>query len=425
MSKTSSMDASHYECHQSSKGLSKDLLLVVFALMYLRLLIGTLPPGVAPTLASLTMLILLALLWMIFLITPHIQARVRWLFLSILALLWVSAISWVATSPPNNFEAFAFVLRLVFLLGWLHFSSLTLVRYKGIMMLFNWCRFAIWLGAVVALVQIIVFPSIYQILGDIRAFGTMAHPVPFGMFSFVALVYCEVVRIKLARRRKFSDWALIAAALLAIYLASAQTAWIMLVIFLFFLGLGKLPTIYRYVIGPLFAGLCLGLLYIIPFTRDLFSFVTIFSQFGDIATDRFSYELVSDSVAWRVVNWKLSIVQMWPQWHTGLGPGQAEYFNYFQKTLHSLPLEILVELGVFGVVALIACFWNIWRIVAFKDHESAQDVKAKQVARSMLLSVLATACLSVTLLEQSLLLQVLLSVVLVASVPTSKLNERY
>lgn len=394
---------------------------VVMALLLLRLIAGAVPPDVPLSLAAPVTAVLLAVLVLFILLDGRIRKAHIGLLLSLGGMLFVSVFSFMLTDPLQKQDAYLFLLRIILLIVWVGFAGVYLTSKTGLVIFTSFVRTALYFGAILAIVQVSLFPELYSIRGDTRAFGMMGHPVPFCMFLFISITFIEFSRVRLGQLRSASDKGAIIAGLVAMVLTQSQTAWIMFAIYTIFLIRSRRSTLVKVIATPVLLGIMLGILYAIPFTRDLFSFFEVFRYFGEIPVDRYAHWLVNDSVSWRVVNWKMSVSTMLPQWYIGLGPGQAEIHNYFGLTLHSLPLEVFVEIGAFGLLFLLAMMRRTYLLLRRKRTDSPQEQHARRIVQGAAIATLGAAVLSVTMVDQMLYHLVFFTMVVITAIPVQEM----
>ncbi|MDE0590914.1 O-antigen ligase family protein [Halocynthiibacter sp. C4] len=331
--------------------------------------------------------------------------------------------SFIITAPPEIARGLDAVFRVVYLAAWVGFASIYFRGQYAVERLRQFVRFLIGFGFAISVLQIIAAPDRFQIAGEVRAFGVSSHPVLFGMLMLLAIVADEILRLKLDRSKSVTDYVIRLMGLLAMTFAVAQTAWLMLAIIIVVLASYNVPRRLRGVSFLLLAGVSMGMIYALPWTRDLFSLFEIFTSFGEISSDVYSYHLVDNSMAWRVVNWKMSLSAAMPVWYSGFGPGHSEFYNYFGLTLHNMFFEVFVETGVFGLLFLFAIVLEITRCLRQSGHVGALgEVRARRLFVAFSLSLFAACVLSVTLLGQTLLLTLYFSLLVIVTTPTSEMG---
>ena len=416
------LENAYYLKQKSKRQMSKFSAGFIVVLLYFRLFAGAVGNFIEVNLTALTTLIILISLIFLIIAQPIFLKRFKWLFVYIVIFIAVSAATLLVSKPPNPILALDFLIRLVFLLAWGIFFSSHFIDRKTIGLFHDFVRFSLVLGGGLAIVQVTLFPEIFSIRGETRAFGMMAHPVPFSMYMTTALVASESIRLKFARRRNLFDMLAIVSGLIGIYLAVAQTAAIMLLLTIGFLVVSRLSVRKKIFFAPAIGFLSVILLYASPWTREIFSMFTIFEHFNEISPDRYNYRLAENSMSWRVINWKMSVYQVLPVWYSGLGAGHAEYFNYFGLTLHSMPLEVFVEVGLFGLISLVLILSGIRKILMCETGaRSIADLAASRLARAYAMSLLVASFFSVTFLDQTLTIAVFFSLVFIVAKPSKSI----
>jgi len=394
-----------------------------FLMLVFRVVAAIVRPFIGVNITAPITIAILGLILLVFLSRPFRIGEFKYAFFGFVGLIFASIMSFIVANPPIIFLSIDFLMRIILLTLWFVFSITYLNSMQAIKYLDRFIKFIMISGALISIVQYYGLPNMFTFGGHTRAFGVTSHPVTFGMLMFTCIMLQEFFAAKRGQPRTRFHRFVTLCGLIGMALAIAQTAWLMLAVAILVLSLQRFAMSLRVIVLPILLVLSLLALYSIPWTRDLFSFFSIFAKLGEISTETYSYELVDNSVSWRVVNWKMSVDAMLPVWYSGLGPGHAEYFNYFGLTLHSMPLEILVETGVFGLISLCFILLHLWISIAkkSKDHDE-HDIKARRFAVACAAGILFAGLLSVSLVDQSINLMLFLSMVVISRIPRSKLR---
>jgi O-antigen ligase len=260
-------------------------------------------------------------------------------------LIWVlSLLFWVFLAYLNLGEeglggirdwARLFSLFLIYLL------SLQLAKLKGYRYVVNWILFSLIIPISIGYYQIFFQPDLY-VAGGHRIYGTTAHP---NAFSLYLVLFIGITLWKLKFSRLKLPWAgAIVILLFALVNTFSISGIVMLAVFISLFVYVEFEIKYRIIILLFFLVL-----------------ITIFinTEMGQKRIDGLKRtpplmtiindEIVTNSFAWRIVNWKLLYEKWTDKPFLGYGLNTSSIINpWHMAAAHNDYMRFLVELGLIG-----------------------------------------------------------------------------
>ncbi len=202
-----------------------------------------------------------------------------------------------------------------------------------------------------------------------RVYGTAGHPVSFSLQMTSAIVILEVVRQRLGRP---VPWVFYGMALLTILLTQSRTAWLVVALIAVFYGISRMGSAMK----PIYlVGLAVVALGVVQFTGrfDDLSTLPQFFENTDFEADSYQYKYVNNSMEWRIANWALGFNAGMLKPFLGYGPGQATSVSMFDLQMHNVFLEMFVQIGVLGLFGF--CLMLVGHFPMFKMIQSQGATK--------------------------------------------------
>jgi O-antigen ligase len=267
-------------------------------------------------------------------------------------LIWVlSLLFWVFLAYLNLGEEGLGGIRdwgRLFSLFVIYLLSLQLSRLKGHRYVLNWILFSLIVPLSIGYYQIFFQPHLY-VAGGHRIYGTVTHP---NVFSLYLVLFIGVTLWKLKFSGLKLPWlGVIFAILFALVNTFSISGLVMLTVFISLFVYVEFEMKYRIMI----------LLFFI-----IFIVIFINTEMGQKRIDSLKRtpplmvivndEIVTNSFAWRIVNWKILFEKWTNKPFLGYGLNTSRVINpWHMSAAHNDYLRFLVELGLIGF-SIYLCF---------------------------------------------------------------------
>ena len=401
------------EAPRSTARASAVIVVALFALRWISGIVEHLGPAGLSEYAALLMLAGLSLLFVLHL---QLARRATLLLAGILTLLFAAQLSFAANPMPAPAEAYALIALLcLYALGaQAFFLHLNTPFALGVL---RWL-FAGFLcvGGLLSIVQIqsgfgFVDPARAQL---IRAIGSDVHPVSFAIQLVLAGVGLIVVNLRTGRRLGALGILALGLGGLALYLTFARTAWVMAAMIVFYVTWVRGGLVVRVLSVSALALALVGFGQSARF-QDLGSLPFFLSNF-DWTNIVFDHRYIDNSVSWRIVNWGYGLTQALENPWLGIGPGQSALASSFGREMHSIVLEIFLEMGTIGLAGLVLTFAGLLRLHRSLPRGPDAANHARHYVNAAGWALLAAALLSSSLVDQ--LMSILIYFLLLAAAQT-------
>jgi O-antigen ligase len=261
-------------------------------------------------------------------------------------LVWIlSLVFWVFLAYLNLDEEGLVGIRdwgRLFSLFVIYLLSLQLSRLKGHRYVLNWILFSLIIPLSIGYCQIFFQPDLH-ISGGHRIYGTLAHP---NVFSLYLVLLMSVILWKLKFSRLKLPWlGAIVILLFALINTFSISGLVMLTVFISLFVYIEFEMKYRIIILLFF------IIFIVIFINTEMGEKRIGSlkrmpPLMVIVND----EIVTNSFAWRIVNWKLLFEKWTDKPFLGYGLNTSSIINpWHMAAAHNDYLRFLVELGLIGL----------------------------------------------------------------------------
>ncbi|MFV2002796.1 MAG: O-antigen ligase family protein, partial [Paracoccaceae bacterium] len=374
---------------------------LILALLTIRWLAGIADNYGARGLSEAAAITLLAGLACLLLLRMRLARASIFVLAGLLAWLFVGTLSLVANPDADLREA---VALLSLLLLYALFSNAATSHLRSMVALTGINRFLqgfVVIGAALSLMQIATGTGFVEIGREAaqRAFGSDVHPVSFAIQMLAALVALEVIRIKRAAGFSALHAALLGLGVIAIYLTSARTAWVMAMLTVGYVLVMRGNPARRLGVLIVLVSLALALLLQSDRFSDLASLPLFWANFSaqDVV---FDWRYVDNSVSWRIVNWSFGIQQAMQQPLLGFGPGQSATASQFSLEMHNIFLETVFEGGMFGLAALLLTLAGLIRLHRGLPRATAPDRHARTLTNGFAISLLLAVTFSTSFVDQ-------------------------
>ena len=216
-----------------------------------------------------------------------------------------------------------------------------LVRRRG--------EYALWLVAAVlissvvpitvAATQVISGVGISGLDGASRVFGTFTHPNPFATYLVtVCLLACALSVARIGRWRLAAGAVMLASGVTLLF-TGARAAWIAV-----FVGIVYIGVRVARVMLLLVAGAGAAAVVAVP---------SVLVRITDLTADRYTGDAPPNSLAWRVEYWREVLALGARRPLNGIGLEMSRFLTDDGLQPHSVPVQVVTELGVMGLIALV------------------------------------------------------------------------
>jgi putative inorganic carbon (hco3(-)) transporter len=223
-----------------------------------------------------------------------------------------------------------------------------------------------------------------------RVYGTFTHPNPFATYLVMILVLAVSVAMVSVGRRRIALAALIALIGVNILATNARSAWAALLVSLAYVGF----RLSKRLLAALVAGAVMVVLFV----------PSVGARLSDLNDDRWVPEGVpANSLEWRMQYWEQLIPLANESPLTGLGPQVILATRSEGLEPHNVFVQTYVEMGLFGLFALLAAIVSIGLALSARRRLAANDFDAALAvgAIAVMISILVQAP-SENLLNQTL-----------------------
>jgi O-antigen ligase/polysaccharide polymerase Wzy-like membrane protein len=212
---------------------------------------------------------------------------------------------------------------------------------------------AILISSLMVIFQAVTNTSIIKVHQSMtsRGFGFSSHPVLFGIEIILCFALLITTSKNLGRHYEKAIWCVSPILLLGLYYTYARTAWVMFAFVLIMCSLSKKKLSNKYFsILILTACFLVGIPLFLGYFQDLLS-IFYFVENRLYEKDN-AYLYFDSSMHWRVYQWFNLIDTGLEKWFLGWGTSQSIYLNEYKLSAHSFLVDVFVDQGLIGVMAL-------------------------------------------------------------------------